>query len=144
MSFTSIRATDLFPPEDDQRPQWLVVRSGDELLGIPIVQVRELVRPDGIRPVPGAPIVQAGIVNVRGTVVTVLDLLALRTGLRAVAVGSIVLLEHGARTIGLAVDTVLDVRAVDDGRETQDSADIITAEAVMPLDAVALCARHMP
>lgn len=128
--------TDLPDLDEDQRPQWLVVASGGERLAIPVSQVREVVRPGGLRPVPGAPVVQAGIVNVRGAIVTVLDLLALRTGERAVAPGSIVLLEHGARPIGLTVDAVHDVRIA--------TADALAEQAqIAALDAVALCVRHL-
>jgi purine-binding chemotaxis protein CheW len=121
---------------DDHRPQWLVVASAGGLWGIPVDQVREVVRPVGLRPVPGSPTIQAGIVNVRGAIVTVLDLQALRTGERAVTPGSIVLLQHGARPIGLVVDTVYDVRgAAPDNPEAP--ADVTV------LDAVALCARYL-
>ncbi|MBL0940658.1 MAG: chemotaxis protein CheW [Gemmatimonadaceae bacterium] len=129
---------------DDQRPLWLVVRSQGQRLGIPIAQVREVVRPTGLRRVPGAPVVQAGIVNVRGAIVTVLDL-ALRSasdagrvaasGPRAVVAGSIVLLQYGSRPIGIAVDGVEDVAVAED-----DSDD---ARSVHPFDAVAWCARHL-
>lgn len=127
-------------PEDnaaeEQPLQWLVITSGGDALGIPVEQVREVVRPGGLSPVPGAPVIQAGIVNVRGTIVTVFDLAALRTGARAVAPGSIVLLEHGARPVGLAVDTVQDVRVARPGQPGAPP------DAAV-LDAVALCARHL-
>lgn len=129
-------ASDAFDSDEDQRPQWLVVTSGGEAFGIPVEQVREVVRPLGLNSVPGAPAIQAGMVNVRGAIVTVLDLRALRTGERAVTPGSIVLLQHGARSIGLTVDSVQDVRVA--------SAD---QPAALPnatvLDAVALCTRHL-
>ena len=121
---------------EEARPQWLVVTSGEAVFGIPVTQVREVVRPGGVRPVPGTPPLQAGIVNVRGAIVTVLDLQALRTGERAVTPGSIVLLQYGARPIGLAVDRVLDVRTA--APEDPDG----PAGATV-LDAVALCARHL-
>jgi len=127
-----------FPESDgeDQRAQWLVVSSGNAALGIPIEQVREVVRATGLTAVPGAPRIQAGIVNVRGAIVTVLDLHALRTGERAVTPGSIVLLQHGARSIGLAVDSVQEVRmALPEAPEAPAHAKV--------LDAVALCARHL-
>ena len=139
---TSTPAPEGLPPSDvldsdeDQRPQWLVVTSGGEAFGIPVEQVREVVRPLGLKMVPGAPAIQAGIVNVRGAIVTVLDLRALRTGERAVTPGSIVLLQHGARPIGLAVDTVQDVRvAAPDQPDAPPNANV--------LDAVALVARHL-
>jgi purine-binding chemotaxis protein CheW len=121
-------------PEQDVA-RWLVVESRNDRFAIPVSQVREVVRAHAIRRVPGAPGQQAGIINVRGAIVTVLDLAALRGAPRAVAPGSIVLLQHGTRPVGLAVDAVLDVHAED--------AAALSAEGVEPLNAVALCARHL-
>ena len=54
-----------------------------------------------------------GLINLRGTIVTVVDLpLWLGAARSAAADGSIVLVEHGSRIAGLAVDEVLDVQAV--------------------------------
>ena len=107
-----------------------------------MAQVREVVRPERITRVPGAPTTVRGIVNVRGAIVTVLDLAALLTGERAVTAGSVVLLEHGTRFIGLAVDTVRDVQIVDLARDTA-SAVSTHGDVVVPLDAAALCAQHL-
>lgn len=142
MSSTSIATPDPFA-SDDQHPLWLIVRSGDALLGIPVTQVKEVVRATGIRPVPGTPIIQAGIVNVRGGIVTVLDLLALRTGVRAVAPGSIVLLEDGSQIIGLAVDAVHNVRQIDEDSSAPGTEELARADSIVSLDAVALCRRHL-
>lgn len=120
--------------DEELPPQWLVVRSGLGRYGIPIEQVTEVVRPEGLMTVPGTPPIQAGIVNVRGAIVTVLDLQALLTGERAVTPGSIVLIEHGARPVGLTVDAVHDVRV------TGDEA---SAGHVELLDAAQLVAGHL-
>lgn len=144
----------LHAEDEDQRPLWLVVRSEGRRLGIPIAQVKEVVRPTGLRRVPGTPPVQAGMVNVRGSIVTVLDLAAAaspdqnaqpvgwagragaQVATRAVTAGSIVLLQYGSRPIGIAVDGVEDVAVVEE--PTSDD-----ARAVHPFDAVAWCARHL-
>jgi chemotaxis signal transduction protein len=81
-----------------------------------------------------------GIVNVRGAVVTVLELAELLGAVRAVTSTSVVLLEHGSRLIGLAVDAVRDVRVQDANPAEADAADNVP---VTPLDAVALCAPHL-
>jgi purine-binding chemotaxis protein CheW len=128
--------------EDDtpSGPQWVVVHCAEQSYGIPVEQVREVVRAEGIVTVPGAPAVQVGIVNVRGAIVTVLDLAALLTGARAVAPASIVLLEQTLRTtgtttpIGITVDAVQDVR-----HATADS----EATPILPLNALALLAGHL-
>ncbi len=125
---------------DDQRPRVLVVTVERETFGIPVGQVREVVRATGVHRVPGGPVVLRGIVNVRGAIVTVLDLQAMLSGERAVTVGSVVLLEHGSRLIGLAVRSVRDVRALDPSGEAGDEAG---GGPLVTLDAVALCARHL-
>jgi chemotaxis signal transduction protein len=55
------------------------------------------------------------LINLRGTVVTVLDLGARLDRTRPQvrdAGGSIILVEHGTRVVGVAVDEVMDVQAI--------------------------------
>jgi len=91
--------------------------------------------------VPGSPPMVRGIINVRGAVVTVLELSVLLDTQRAVTSTSVVLLEHGARLIGLAVDAVRDVRVHDDSQA--NAGDEAMHSTVATLDAVALCAPHL-
>ncbi len=128
--------------DDDERAHDLIVVAGGTVYGIPVAQVREVIRPGGVVRVPGAPPSVVGIVNVRGVVVTVLDLSALLTPDRAVTTGSIVLLAHGSRLVGLAVQTVRDVRA-EHGVGMTASDGPAGDEVVVPLDAAALCARYL-
>lgn len=127
--------------DDDARPRALVVSSGSQQFGIPVAQVREVVRLTRITRIPGAPSVVRGVLNVRGAVVTVLELSVLLGAPRAVTSSSVVLLEHGARLIGLAVDAVHDVRVQDASTTNGDEAS--PSHDVTPLDAVALCAPHL-
>ena len=120
----------------------LVVAVDRDAFGIPVEQVREVIRSAALRRVPGSPPVLRGIVNVRGAIVTVLDLQALLSGERAVTAGSIVLLEYGSRLIGLAVHAVHDVRVLDASLELQHEP-VSALDHIVPLDAVALCARHL-
>ncbi len=120
----------------------LVVAVDRDAFGIPVEQVREVIRSAALRRVPGSPPVLRGIVNVRGAIVTVLDLQALLSGERAVTAGSIVLLEYGSRLIGLAVHAVHDVRVLDASLELQHEP-VSALDRIVPLDAVALCARHL-
>jgi purine-binding chemotaxis protein CheW len=82
--------------------------------GCHIGAVREIVPVRHPTRLPGAPSYVAGIINLRGTVITVLDL-----GQRLVSeavdqnVGSIVIVEHGPKVVGLCVDDVRDVQALD-------------------------------
>lgn len=120
----------------------LIVATDRDAFGIPVEQVREVIRSAALRRVPGSPPVLRGIVNVRGAIVTVLDLQALLTGERAVTMGSVVLLEYGSRLIGLAVHAVHDVRVLEASLESQHEP-VSALDRIVPLDAVALCARHL-
>lgn len=127
--------------EDDRRPRVLVVRVGTTDYGIPVEQVREVVRADRETRVPGAPPMVRGLVNVRGVVVTVLELSVLLGVFSVVTSSSVVLIEHGSRLIGLAVDAVRDVRAQEVTPERNPAG--ADGGAVAPLDAVALCAPYL-
>ena len=132
---------DVWLDDEDVRPRVLVVRVGDAEYGIPVQQVREVVRGERVTRVPGSPPMLRGIINVRGAVVTVLELSVLLGIARGVTSTSIVLIEHGTRLIGLAVDVVRDVRAQDPAGSTNsaETSGLIVAD----LDAVALCAPHL-
>jgi purine-binding chemotaxis protein CheW len=136
-----MHAVDHLDDEDDVRPRLLVVEVDGASYGIPITQVREVVRAGTVTRVPGAPALVRGIINVRGAVVTVLELSVLLGAERAVTGSSVVLLEHGARLIGLAVDVVRDVRVQQD--PVGESSTLGTHATLATLDAVALCAPHL-
>jgi purine-binding chemotaxis protein CheW len=108
--------------------------------GVELGTVREIIPARRPTRLPGAGPYVSGLVNVRGTIVTVLDLAArlADAGEPAVAsrgVGSIVLMEHGAKVVGVAVDEVLDVRRVAElEMETE-------AEALVPGGAVRAVGR---
>lgn len=96
----------------------------DELrFALPLSQVRETVRAVAITPLAGAPGVVEGIVDVRGTVVPVLDLRArFRLPPREVALSDhLILADAGGRLVALRVDRALDVQVVDDDALTPTS-----------------------
>lgn len=78
--------------------------------------VREIVPFGHVTRLPGAPEAVAGICNVRGRVVTVVDL-----GRRLASApvdrgeGAVLLLEHAGRVLGVGVDSLRDVVAPADG-----------------------------
>jgi purine-binding chemotaxis protein CheW len=77
--------------------------------------VREILSARQATRIPGAPDAVAGLINVRGTLVTVVNgRRALGHGGSAGA-GPIVLLDVGARTVGFQVDEVIDLLAVPRG-----------------------------
>jgi purine-binding chemotaxis protein CheW len=98
--------------EGDQRLLLFVI-SG-RVYACAIDPVREIVPARRATRLPGAPDFVCGLINLRGAIVTVVDL-GRRLGESAGARpdGSIILVEHGGRTMGLAVDEVRDVQPVD-------------------------------
>ena len=91
----------------------VLFRLGDRLYGIDLETVREILPVRRATRVPGAPAYVAGLVNVRGTIVTVLDLGARLDGNSSLAPdGSVILIEHRQKLVGIAVAEVNDVMAL--------------------------------
>ncbi len=83
------------------------------MYGCDIETVREIIPYRRATRLPGAPRYVQGLINLRGTIVTVLDLGARLDAERApVQEGSIILATHGTRVVGVAVDEVMDVQAI--------------------------------
>lgn len=59
--------------EEAASQQWAMFKVDNELYGIDVVQVKEVLRYSAITPVPGSDALILGIINLRGNVVTVLD-----------------------------------------------------------------------
>ena len=45
-----------------------------QLFGVPVIRVQDILRPDVIAPVPGGPKQVRGLINLRGRIVTVIDM----------------------------------------------------------------------
>ncbi len=101
---------------DDSLSRWVCFVLGGQLYGLPILDVQEVLCQFDIEPVPGTPADVLGVINLRGTVVTVLDLRR-RLGVAATdpdAEARIVVVEQDSERFGLLVDCVADVRKVVD------------------------------
>jgi purine-binding chemotaxis protein CheW len=86
-------------------------RVGRETYGVPITALHEIVRVPEITAVPDAPDYMEGVINLRGKIVSVLDLRK-RFGEKQVASGKrnrILVLEHNGRLCGLIVDSASEV-----------------------------------
>lgn len=59
---------------DEERLQLVTFKLGNETYGIDIMDVKEIVSLCEIRPIPGAPSYVAGIMNLRGVVIPIIDL----------------------------------------------------------------------
>ena len=102
----------------------LLFRVGESLYGCDIGDTQEIIPLRSMTRLPGAPAYVRGLINVRGVIVTVLDL---ATRLNAVSgrtsdEGSILLVRHRDRLVGAMVDAVSDVRVLEidtDGAPSQ-------------------------
>jgi chemotaxis signal transduction protein len=91
----------------------LLVRVGDGVYGCDIAEAQEIIPLRPMTRLPGAPPFVRGLINMRGTIVTVLDLGQRLDPARApIENGSIVLVRHRERLVGLVVDEVADVRVL--------------------------------
>ena len=59
--------------QESQFNRWVTFRLADEIYGVNVMQVQEVLRVTEVAPVPGAPSSVLGILNLRGNVVTVVD-----------------------------------------------------------------------
>ena len=95
------------------RERTLLFRVGDRVYGCGISAVREIVPWRAATRLPGTPPHVQGLINLRGILATVIDLgIWIDAGREPVREGSIILVDHGTRQAGLAVDEVLDVQAI--------------------------------
>ena len=92
-------------------PKLLLFRAGGQVFAVEAGAVLEILPTTTPTRIPGAPPAVRGLINVRGTLVTVVDAArAIGVGDAAAATGgSLILVEHRSRPIGLAVDEVLDL-----------------------------------
>lgn len=95
----------------------LLFSAGGRLYGCRIGVVREIIANRRTTRLPGAPVFVSGLINLRGSVVTVLDLdRRLGNDAGARADGSIILVDLEGKQTGIAVDEVMDVQPVPDDR----------------------------
>jgi purine-binding chemotaxis protein CheW len=97
--------------EEGHLTEFVTVMIGDHLFGLPISRVQDVFVPDGLTRVPLAPQEIAGILNLRGRVVTAIDMRA-RLGLPARQAGKPAMaigIEFRSDSYGLLVDSIGEV-----------------------------------
>jgi purine-binding chemotaxis protein CheW len=96
---------------ENQFNRWVTFRLADEIYGINVMQVQEVLRMTEIAPVPGAPGCVLGIINLRGNVVTVVDARELFGLIRNDSTDQtrIMIVEINKLIVGLLVDSVAEV-----------------------------------
>ena len=94
--------------------QFLTFALGDEEYGVEILNVQEIKGYAPVTPIPNTPAWVRGVMNLRGTIVPVIDL-RLRLGMPPTEYGAftvIVVLAVAAKVVGAIVDTVSDVLTI--------------------------------
>jgi purine-binding chemotaxis protein CheW len=96
---------------DAEGRQYLTFRLGDEEYGVEILKVQEIKGYSAITPIPNTPSYIKGVMNLRGTIVPVVDLRA-KFGMSETEYTPftvIIVVTVGAKVMGLIVDAVSDV-----------------------------------
>jgi purine-binding chemotaxis protein CheW len=94
-------------------------RLGEQSFALSLDQVREIVRLDGLEPLPGMSAPLAGMIVLRGNPLPVLDLRAAGAAGRA---GDVLVMDVDGSPVGVAVDEVLAVLAAADLPESDQGA----------------------
>lgn len=86
---------------------------GDVNYGVPVEQVREVRDMQTVTPVPGSPAFVEGVTNLRGQIITVMDLRK-RLGLPEKSNSSekIIIIDLGKNAMGVVVDSVTEVSTI--------------------------------
>lgn len=91
---------------------------GSERFGIPLLQVRELISVPETTPIPYSPKYFKGIMNLRGQVISVIDL-RLKLGVKAhddQSENAVVIVEFDGFRLGLIVDSINKVLQIEEGQ----------------------------
>ena len=92
--------------------RWVTFQLEDETYAIEVMQIREVLRSQEISPVPGAPAYVLGIINLRGSVVAIIDTRS-RFGLtrrdEMDDASRILIMDSGDMVVGFLVDSVSEV-----------------------------------
>ena len=91
--------------------EFLCFRVSDEIYGINIMQIKEIIKPREVTEVPRAPSFVSGVISLRGVIIPILDMPD-RLGLRRGATTGrerVVVVRHGEAFTGLLVDEVIQV-----------------------------------
>lgn len=101
--------------ESDHTDQYLTFIMAEEEYGVDILSVQEIRGWESVTPIPNSPRHIRGVINLRGTIVPIIDL-RLQFGMKEIEYGPLtvvivlkVITESGDRIVGIVVDAVSDV-----------------------------------
>ena len=101
---------------DRNLKEYVTAMIGGQLFGLPILHVQDVFKPERLTRVPLAPQEIAGVLNLRGRIVTLIDMRSrLGLGKRADDVPSMAIgVESRGKSYGLLIDSVGEVLKLDD------------------------------
>ena len=111
MKFAETKTKTAESNEPEVQRQIVAFRVGEEVFGLEIGKVREVIEYREVTPVPRAPEFVAGIISLRGAILPVVDLRK-RIGVEPTEPGPetvILVLEVDGRRVGLVADRILDI-----------------------------------
>jgi len=129
----------------EQTDQYLTFIMADEEYGVDILRVQEIRGWEHVTPIPNAPPHIKGVINLRGTIVPIIDLRQ-RFGLSKAEYGPLTVVivlkvntRKGSRVMGIVVDAVSDVYSLsaDDMRAAPDLGDNVNTSYIRGLVNVA-------
>lgn len=94
--------------------QVVVFAINEQLFGIDIANVSEIIRLEKVTPIPQAPYYAEGVINIRGSVIPVINLhtlFGIQTGTRDDKC-RVIIAEHDGQKFGLIVDAVYEVKKI--------------------------------
>lgn len=107
---------------DDSQLQLVSFKLGKELYGVNIMDVKEIVKIQKIRPIPNAPYYMVGILNLRGEIIPIIDLhrrFQIATDYSKVELNELesgfIILKISGMQIGIIIDSVSRVLSVQQG-----------------------------
>lgn len=127
--------------ENDQTDQYLTFIMASEEYGVDILSVQEIRGWESVTPIPNAPAHVKGVINLRGTIVPIIDLRQ-RFGLEKVDYGPLTVVivlkvstKKGSRVMGIVVDAVSDVYSLasDDMKSAPDLGDHVNTQYIKGL-----------
>ncbi len=97
-------------PEEDTRICLFSI--GEDTYAIPVDLLLEIIIPQKIFPIPTTPPHVLGVINLRGSIVPIVDIRPALSLPKQSALGQIAIIKHGAVMLGISVDNVSAVLAV--------------------------------
>jgi purine-binding chemotaxis protein CheW len=104
--------------EIEHQLQLVTFQLGNEKYGIDIMEVKEIVRNQEVRPIPNAPAWVQGVLNLRGRIIPIIDLherfqIALLPSEEDADPGGVMVVTVGGKELGIVIDRILRVLAID-------------------------------